>query len=137
MTTAEYYIKLYELPSKNWVQTDQTNIAVVNQVQGIAPDKRGAEENQRIKPTTFALEQNHPNPFNPTTVVNYQVPEQSHVTIKVYDILGKEIAELVNTRKEAGFYSLNFDASNLSSGTYIYRMEAGKYIESRKMIVLK
>ncbi|MBL1213947.1 MAG: T9SS type A sorting domain-containing protein [Ignavibacteriae bacterium] len=141
MTTAEYYIKLYELPSKNWVQTDQTNIAIVNQVQGIAPDKKGAEGNEIIKPHTFALEQNHPNPFNPTTIINYQIPELSHVTIKVYDILGKEIAELVNTIKDAGFYSVNFDATSvsrrISSGTYIYRMEAGKYVESKKMIILK
>ncbi len=100
-------------------------------------EKKGSENNNVAKPTTFALEQNHPNPFNPTTVITYQVPTQSKVTIKVYDILGSEIIELVNSTKEAGIYNVTFDASNLSSGTYIYRMEAGKYVESRKMIILK
>ncbi len=114
-------------------ESDEVNY----QAEGSEIEKKGSENNNVAKPTTFALEQNHPNPFNPTTVITYQIPELSHVTIKVYDILGKEITELVNTRKDAGFYSVTIDATNLSSGTYIYRMEAGKYVDSKKMIILK
>ncbi len=114
-------------------ESDEVNY----QAEGSEIEKKGSENNNVAKPTTFALEQNHPNPFNPTTVITYQVPTQSEVTIKVYDILGKEITELVNTIKDAGFYSTTFNASNLSSGTYIYRMAAGQFVESRKMIILK
>jgi hypothetical protein len=133
-TNAKYYVKVYERPTKVWIEQDQTITVTITPVYGEAPAKKLAEG---IAVTEFALEQNHPNPFNPTTVITYQVPKQSHVTIKVYDILGKEIIELVNSTKATGIYNVTFDASNLSSGTYIYRMDAGKYVESKKMIILK
>jgi hypothetical protein len=87
---------------------------------------------------------NFPNPFNPTTRINYQLPEQGHVTIKVYDMLGKEVAELVNETKESGIYNVNFDAGNLSSGVYVYMInvdalnaESKGYVMSKKMLMLK
>ena len=80
---------------------------------------------------------NYPNPFNPTTTINYQLPENGFVTLRVYDLLGKEVATLVNENKSAGYYKVNFDASKLTSGVYIYTINAGNYIQSRKMLLTK
>ena len=85
----------------------------------------------------FTLEQNYPNPFNPSTQINYTLAERSNVTIKVYDVLGNEVATLVNTTQEAGAYDVNFDASQLSSGLYIYTLNAGNFTSSKKMMLLK
>ncbi len=85
----------------------------------------------------FNLEQNYPNPFNPGTQINYALAERSNVTIKVYDVLGNEIATLVNTTQEAGAYDVSFDASQLSSGLYIYTLNAGNFTSSKKMMLLK
>ena len=88
-------------------------------------------------PSTFHLSQNYPNPFNPSTTIQYTVPQRSIVTLKIYDILGNEIATAVNEEKERGFYSINFDASRLASGMYLYRLEAGSFVQTKKMILLK
>ena len=98
----------------------------------------GIEGNQENGlPTEFDLVQNYPNPFNPNTRINYAVPETSPVSIKVYDLTGQEIAVLVNEVKEAGTYEINFNASNLASGVYIYRMIASDFSSVKKMNVLK
>ncbi len=89
------------------------------------------------KELTFQLNQNYPNPFNPVTVIKYSIPLRSFVTVKVFNILGKEIASLVNETKNAGEYSVEFNGSNLSSGVYFYRITAGKYSDLKKMILLK
>jgi hypothetical protein len=86
---------------------------------------------------TYALEQNYPNPFNPNTTINYQLPKSGLVTIKVYDMLGREIQTLVNENKPAGSYNVSFNASKLSTGVYIYRIVAGDYVASKKMTLLK
>ena len=90
-------------------------------------------------PADFSLNQNYPNPFNPSTIINYELPMNSHVTLKVYDVLGKEVATLVNTMQNAGRYTLNFSTSQygMSSGIYFYRLNAGNYSELKKMVVLK
>jgi hypothetical protein len=88
-------------------------------------------------PDKFRLHQNYPNPFNPTTTISFDLPEQSHVTLKVYNILGQEIATLINEVKQAGSYKETFDASSLSSGVYIYKLSAGTYTSSKKMILIK
>lgn len=88
-------------------------------------------------PLEFALYQNYPNPFNPVTTIKYQIPQSGTVTIKVYDVLGKEIATLANEEKSAGSYEVKFDASRLSSGVYFYKIRAGEYISVRKMILLR
>lgn len=80
---------------------------------------------------------NYPNPFNPTTTISYQLPENGFVTIKVFDLLGKEIATLVDGNRTAGYHKVNFDATRLTSGIYIYTINAGKYNQSKKMILMK
>jgi len=85
----------------------------------------------------FELNQNYPNPFNPATSIKYSVPATSKVTLKVYDVLGKEVATLVNSVKAAGSYVVNFDASKLASGMYIYTLNTGNYSSSKKMMLLK
>ena len=94
-------------------------------------------EDEETIPTVFKLEQNYPNPFNPSTKIKFAVPEKSNVLIKVYDILGSEIATLVNEEMDAGWYRKTFDANNYSSGVYLFRMEAGKFISTKKMILLR
>ncbi len=89
------------------------------------------------KPKTFALEQNYPNPFNPVTVIGYQVPVTSHVTLTIYNALGKEIATLVNQEKPAGQYKASFNASNLPSGIYFYRICAGNFTAVKKLMLVK
>lgn len=85
----------------------------------------------------YRLLQNYPNPFNPTTEINYSVPKQSNVTIKIFDALGREISTLVNEEKSAGTYKLNYNPVGLSNGIYFYQMKANDFIETKKMIVLR
>ncbi|MFH1197858.1 MAG: T9SS type A sorting domain-containing protein [bacterium] len=92
---------------------------------------------ENLLPEEFSLEQNFPNPFNPSTTIRISVPEPSFVIIKLYDILGAEISTLLYGELNTGVYDLRFDAYNLASGIYIYRMTAGSYIETRKMNLLK
>jgi len=88
-------------------------------------------------PLSYALEQNYPNPFNPATVVSYQVPLASAVKIVVYDMLGREVSVLVNERKSPGNYEVQLDATGRSSGVYFYRMQAGDYVQTRKLLLLR
>ncbi len=88
-------------------------------------------------PESFKLYNNYPNPFNPSTTINYQLPQSSFVTLKVYNVLGREVATLVNEVKSAGTYSLNFNAAQLPSGVYYCAMQAGSYYKVNKMILLK
>ena len=88
-------------------------------------------------PITYELSNNFPNPFNPSTTIRYQIPQDGIVTLKIYDILGSEVATLVNEEKVAGKYEVNFNASSLASGVYIYKIQAGSFINSKKMILLK
>lgn len=88
-------------------------------------------------PEEFSLEQNYPNPFNPGTKISWQSPVGSHQTLKVFDLLGNEVATLVNEEKPVGSYEVEFDASKLSSGIYFYRLQAGNFIQTKKMLLLK
>ncbi|MCJ7552451.1 MAG: T9SS type A sorting domain-containing protein [Ignavibacteriaceae bacterium] len=81
--------------------------------------------------------QNYPNPFNPSTKIRYQLPKESKVIIKLYDILGAEVITLLNEKKEPGLYEVVFNAHHLPSGTYIYRIVADGFVETKKMILLK
>jgi photosystem II stability/assembly factor-like uncharacterized protein len=100
------------------------------------------EENNFIQPERFSIEQNYPNPFNPSTTIQFQIPNSSFVNLKVYDVLGNEVATLVNEEKATGSYEIQFDSHsgevrNLSSGIYFYRLHAGSFIETKKMIFIK
>ncbi len=88
-------------------------------------------------PTEFSLKQNYPNPFNPSTTIEFSIPKESFVELKVFNVLGKEVATLVNENYSAGSYKSNFDASNLSSGIYFARISAGSFMETKKMILTK
>jgi hypothetical protein len=101
----------------------------------------GVEDEENPIATTFKLEQNYPNPFNPITVISYQLPVTSNVTLKVYDVLGNEIGTLVNEEKPAGEYEVEFNATsgsrNLVSGIYFYQLKAGSFIQTKKMLMIK
>lgn len=94
-------------------------------------------------PLTYTLDQNYPNPFNPTTVVSWQLPEAGTVRLTIYDLLGREVATLVDRRLEAGTHHATFEGRNLSSGVYFYRLEASpdnggkRFVQSRKMLLVK
>ncbi|HEX7357423.1 MAG TPA: T9SS type A sorting domain-containing protein [Ignavibacteriaceae bacterium] len=95
-------------------------------------------ENENIdSANSFILNQNYPNPFNPTTKISYLLSESGNVTLKIYDVLGNEVATLVDEEKPAGEYQVEFDASGFSSGVYYYRLQTESYIETKKMILLK
>lgn len=111
-------------------QEAQENAAITGLVTGIN-EKTGAQ------PITFTLKQNYPNPFNPTTQINYSVPNNSFVTLKVYNLLGQEVATLYSGIKHAGNYVATFDGSKFSSGIYFYRLQAGNNSITKKMLLLK
>jgi 1,4-alpha-glucan branching enzyme len=96
-----------------------------------------AEDYEDLNIREYHLEQNYPNPFNPVTIIRYQVPAKSYVTLKVFDIVGREIATLVNHELAKGYYEAEFDASKLSSGIYFYRLESGSFTSSKKMVLMK
>jgi hypothetical protein len=88
-------------------------------------------------PKTFALSQNYPNPFNPSTKIQYEIPKASFVHLTVYNVIGQQVAELVNHEQSPGKYSVTFDGANVTSGIYFYRIEAGSFVQTNKMILLK
>ena len=90
-----------------------------------------------FNPTYFKLFANYPNPFNPSTKIRYAIPQTSFTVLKVYSITGKEVATLINEEKTPGVYEVNFNAANLSSGVYIYKLQAGKFTDVKEMVLLK
>jgi M6 family metalloprotease-like protein len=123
----------------SWSNEFQTTAVALTEV-GVAPEDEG-----RVPPA-FRLEQNYPNPFNPRTRINFAIGDWSggmgvdhgsHVTLRVYDILGREVALLVDDEKASGMYSVTMDAKGLSSGVYLYRLNAGNYMAARKMVIAK
>ena len=101
----------------------------------VKPD--GIDELNSKYPGSLQLSQNFPNPFNPATTINYQLPQAGFVSLKVYDVLGREVAVLVTEEKPAGRYTVNFDAPDLASGIYLYQLKAGDFIQTKKMILLR
>ncbi|WP_369685745.1 T9SS type A sorting domain-containing protein [Ignavibacterium album] len=97
----------------------------------------GDSETTDLLPTEYDLEQNFPNPFNPTTTINFQLPENSHVSLKVFDIIGNLIATLVDENIEAGYHSIVWDASGLSSGVYLYSLTSGSFVSTKKLVLMK
>ncbi|OIO29624.1 hypothetical protein AUJ22_01025 [Candidatus Nomurabacteria bacterium CG1_02_31_12] len=95
------------------------------------------EEKSNSVPTEFDLSQNYPNPFNPSTTISYAIPTDGFVSLKIYDMLGKEVATLINEEKPAGDYTISFNANNLASGMYIYKISSGPFNQTKKMILMK
>jgi hypothetical protein len=99
--------------------------------------RKGSAETNTSIPTEYGLDQNYPNPFNPSTIINYQLPEKNHVTLKVYDILGNLVETLIDQEMEAGYHSLDWNAGALASGVYFYRFSGGTYVTTKKLILMK
>ena len=97
----------------------------------------GSEATWEGLPTEFSLKQNYPNPFNPTTTIDFYLPESDNVSLKVFNVLGKEIQQVASGRLSAGYHSVEFNAESLPSGVYFYHLESGKYSEMKKMVLLK
>lgn len=105
-------------------------------VWGTCPEANSIEPGDTL-PAAFALEQNYPNPFNPTTTIRYDLPESSEVRLEIYNVMGQRVAVLVNAHQASGSHSVSFDASNLASGIYHYRLQSGNQVLTRKMTLLK
>jgi hypothetical protein len=96
------------------------------------------ENNEQVSVVSdFSLEQNYPNPFNPSTSIKFSIPTSEFVTLKVYDVLGNEMATLVNEQKAPGTYEVRFEAGDLASGVYVYRLQAGNFTQTRKLMLMK
>jgi len=119
-------------PEPGWIVGDN-GLILSNTTGGILH----LDELNTTAPNEYTLIQNYPNPFNPSTTINYQIPELSFVTIKVYDVLGKEIATLVNEEKPFGDYEIEFNGTGLPSGIYFYRLQTGNFVEIKKMVFIK
>lgn len=123
--------KLYALWMADYTGIYQVWLAIVDR------NALPVEDRQDLPIYSFALSQNYPNPFNPSTKIQYQIPELSFVTIKVFDVLGNEIVSLVNARKPIGSYEIEFSAVTLPSGIYFYQIQAGRYVDTKKMVLLR
>jgi subtilisin family serine protease len=116
-------VKTYDMRMRPIIATDKSSLV-------------GLKETLNI-PLKYELYNNYPNPFNPTTVIKYQLSQEGFVTLKIYDVLGREVQTLVNKEQDAGIYQVQLKADNLSSGVYFYRIKAGNFVETKKMILLK
>jgi hypothetical protein len=120
------------------IYVDEGNDGTIDDTLYITNEVTGVEDDQgSLIPTEYRLEQNYPNPFNPTTTISYSIPQEGLVTLKVYNAIGEEIAIVVNEVKQAGNYSVLFDASDLPSGIYVYQLKVNSFIETKKMILMK
>lgn len=116
------------------VETSPTNTIKYERVEGTSQEKRGANTTIQF---TYKLEQNYPNPFNPSTIIDYSIKNDGMVTIKIYDILGREVKTLINENKPAGNYKVEFNASALPSGVYLYKLKSCKFVDVKKMLMIK
>ena len=94
-------------------------------------------DHEKLRPTELNLEQNYPNPFNPTTTIRYGLPARSHVTLTVFNTLGQQVAVLQNGEKDAGYHEVRFDGMNLPSGVYFYRLKAGSFTETKRLLLVR
>ncbi|MBC8044430.1 MAG: T9SS type A sorting domain-containing protein, partial [Rhizobacter sp.] len=133
-TTAKYMGAFGDATSPNWAE-GWTNWEKTY----TPPIVTSSVDKEQYSPvaTNFALTQNYPNPFNPTTNITYTLQKPETVSLKVYDVLGREVETLVQSRKAAGTYTVTFNASKLTSGVYFYRLNAGGFVSSKKMMLVK
>ena len=116
----------------NWVDTGFLVDALLR-----GPTTAVPENGRTDLPLTYELRQNYPNPFNPSTLIQFTIPERTHVTLHVYDVLGREVAALVDEEKTPGTYEVQFDARGLSSGAYFYRLKTGSYVQLKKLLIVR
>ena len=121
----------------NWNFTDTWEIVGSNYPTFINITVSVEKDRATEIPSEFVLEQNYPNPFNPTTVIDFALPKATNVTLSIYNVIGEKVTELVNGKMAAGHHTVNFNASNLASGMYIYRISAGNFVATKKMMLLK
>jgi len=124
--------KVFAFDGKKNIELTNSDYNSIEGVTGNSPKESAAN-----LPTEFALLQNYPNPFNPSTTINYELPASNFVTLKIYDLVGKEVATLVNEKLDAGRYTATFNGSNLASGMYFYKITAGEFTFVRKMVLIK
>jgi Beta-propeller repeat/Secretion system C-terminal sorting domain len=135
----------YEWDSRLFAESTSASITIIandgiNEAKAISNDLvvvSVAEDKKTVIPTNFELQQNYPNPFNPSTTIKYSIPIQSNVTLKVFDVLGKEVVTLVKKEQSQGNYEIEFDGKDLTSGIYFYRLKVGEFVETKKMLVMK
>jgi len=130
----DYDVRAYYSPASGYADVDYST--TFGRLEASTVENNLASSLSNELPVSYSIS-NYPNPFNPTTTIHYQLPENGFVTIKVYDLLGKEVATLVNENKNAGYYNVNFNAGKLTSGIYIYTINSGKYSQSMKMLLMK
>ena len=134
--TADYRV-VYLAFSFEQVPTEEERDTLMNRTMNWLLDGVTSTGSNNLVVRSFNLEQNYPNPFNPSTTITYSLANEEHVSLKVYDIMGREVTELVNEDQAVGTYSLDFDASSLASGMYFYKISAGNFVSTKKMILLK
>ena len=143
--TIEYDIKVDAGEHYNWVLSSETLYDYVLENAGeltVPSAERFTLELKAVVPATFTLHQNFPNPFNPITILRYDLPEDNFVMLTVYDMLGRMVVQLVNTTQEAGFKSVQWNAKDsmgrpVSAGVYLYQIQAGEFVQTKKMVLLK
>jgi outer membrane protein assembly factor BamB len=121
----------------DWTMVGGNRYGYGSYIPGLNEPSTDIKNNSYFQPGKFELHQNYPNPFNPTTTIKYDLKVAGFVSLKVFDIIGQEVASVVSKNQKAGSYQINFNASNLSSGLYIYRLESGTFAQSKKMMLLK
>jgi hypothetical protein len=141
-TSATYYAKMWELSkgftTKLFKDASHKLTCLIYSAWINAGSPVSVEEESILQsPITFNLYQNYPNPFNPNTIIRYAIDSRQLIHLKVYDVLGDEIATLVDEYKSEGIYEVNFDANDLSSGVYFYKLVVGNFVETKKMILLR
>jgi hypothetical protein len=119
------------------LENNQSSTSGIWEIKLFGPEGVTNVNNETETPNSYTLSQNYPNPFNPSTKIIYIIPEKTNVNLKIFDLLGAEVVELINGEMEPGKYSVEFNASNLPSGIYLYRLQAGLFVQTRKMILLK
>ena len=119
--TLRFYVKIYSNGYHFWSDDVISSIKQINQE----------------LPKKFSLSQNYPNPFNPKTIINYELPITNYVDISIYNVLGQKVATLVNGKQQAGFYTVEWEAHGMASGVYYYRLVAGEYMNTKKLVILR
>lgn len=132
-----FKLRVYILMYSNFINYTEGNRLIYNTNKILDLINGDSPANEIIIPNTFELNQNYPNPFNPSTTIEYTIPENSRVSLKIYDILGKEVATLVDKEQNSGTYIVIWDAKSFSSGIYFYRITAGSNSDTKRMVLKK